>query len=127
MHLEDVIAKIRCEETWKSYVVSSDQKVLGGCVLKEHQTVDGQAGFAELFLLAVRSNNQTSGLGRRILAELKKKYERIVTFADMRATGFFDKMGFKCVPERGPKRERLLSVIHQCSSSQLMIYERGDD
>ena len=45
----------------------------------------------------------------------------------MRATGFFDKMGFKCVPEGGLKRERLLSVIHHCTSSQLMMYERGDD
>ena len=74
MHHEDIIAKIRCEETWKSYIVSFKEKVLGGCVLKEHNAVDGQVGFAELYLLAVRPEHQKAGLGQRILTELKEKY-----------------------------------------------------
>jgi len=76
MHLEDVIAKVRDQETWKSYIVSSScnpRKVLGGCILREHENFDYPSGtpYVELSLLAVSSESQASGLGQRLVSKLK--------------------------------------------------------
>ena len=54
MNLAHVLAKVRDEVTWKSYLVcdaASSHVVLGGCIIKEHDS-----GLAELSLMAVRTN-----------------------------------------------------------------------
>ena len=98
MSLPDILNKVRQENIWKSYVALdtlNSKQVLGGCVIREHQQVDDQSKFAELFLLAVDPSRQSQGLGRRILQTLKDEYSHIVTFADLRAVEFFTKMEFK--------------------------------
>ena len=53
MNLAHVLAKVRDETTWKSYLVCDDaSNVLGGCIIKEHSI----SGLAELSLMAVRSD-----------------------------------------------------------------------
>ena len=113
MRLEEIICKIRDEKTWKSYLVTADQPtwgnssakkvVLGGCVVKEHLNGvtkdDVTDQFTELFLLAVKPGYQTLGLGRRLIENLQKLYTTVITFADLRAIGFFSKMGFKAYGE----------------------------
>ena len=96
MPLIDIIAKVRDEKTWKSYLVCDSEKpmtVVGGCVVREH--FDGQMG--ELYLMAVRTEGQNKGLGRLMIDELKTRHQKIVTFADFRALGFYKKMGFSPV------------------------------
>lgn len=132
MHLADIIGKVRNEAIWVSYAVldgSDDRQVLGGCVIREHESVGGSdnepAKMAELFLLAVDSQKEKKGIGRLILETLKQKYASIVAFADLRATGFFSKMGFLEVEEPRVRRH-LLSKIESCTSSTLMLFEGGD-
>ena len=52
MKLIDVISMVRDQQTWKSYVVVSESdKIIGGCIVREHQ--DQQAMLAELALMAI--------------------------------------------------------------------------
>ena len=39
---------------------------------------------------------------------MKDRYSQIVTFADLRALGFYRKMGFLPLPKGSPERTRLL-------------------
>lgn len=120
MSLVDVLTKVRDEATWKSYLVCDETQpniVLGGCVIRELTPQQ-----AELSLMAVRSNAQKGGLGRILIDELKKRYEKIITFADLRALGFYRKMGFMGVPKGCSERIRLLKQIESCTYSELMQY-----
>ena len=134
MLLADILTKVRQETLWKSYIATSTDngKVLGGCVIREHQpltnssTQSTQKPFAELFLLAVDSNCQSQGLGRRILEKLKTEYSQIVTFADLRAVDFFAKMGFTQIIDLKLKKQ-LLEKIESCTSSQLMLYQKAEE
>ena len=96
MGLEHILNKVRLEESWKTFAIQSDKgEVLGGCVLREHENPEETFPMAELFLLAIKSECQAFGLGRHLIEDLQLKYSKIVTFADLRATKFFSKMGFK--------------------------------
>ena len=59
MGLENILAKVRDEHTWKTYVVTCDDgQVIGGAVLRDHNlttpmTTSWTPSFAELSLLAV--------------------------------------------------------------------------
>jgi len=125
MYLEDILEKVRDQDTWKSYVVWSScdpSKILGGCIVREH--LDFQTPvtpFIELSLLAVSAERQVSGLGRLLVNELKHSYKRIAAFADLRAVGFFEKMGFVQVPCFSAQYKHLLQVIEVCTASELMI------
>ena len=103
MYLEDVLEKVREQDTYKSYVVWSScapRKVLGGCIVREHLDSETPGSpYVELSLLAVDAERQVSGLGRLLVNKLKNLYNRIATFADLRAVGFFEKMGFVMVPK----------------------------
>ena len=102
MRLEYVLEKVRNEHVYKSFVATTQEdpsKVLGGCVIKEHFTFSSNLPFAELSLLAVDQENHCKGLGRHLLEKLKGQYECVATFADLRAIGFFEKLGFKAVEE----------------------------
>ena len=58
-----------------------------------------------------------------IIEYLKKKHGQIVAFADLRATGFFTKMGFKSIDEDDTNvRKHLLPIIERCTRAKLMIY-----
>ena len=74
----------------------NDSLVLAGRIIKE---LNGNTGLAELCLMAVRSDTQNKGLGRKMVDALKREYPKIVTFADQRALGFYRKMGFLTVPK----------------------------
>ena len=53
---------------------------------------------------------------------MKEKYERIVTFADLRAIGFYQKMGFVKVEEECSEGQKLLSIMENCTYSDLMTF-----
>lgn len=115
---------------WKTYVaVSEAGKVLGGCVLREHEAVaDEEDPLTELSLLAIDGESQLYNLGYALIDALKKDYSRMVTNADDRATGFFAKMGFKHVPLRSKRRDRLPDEIKQSlPGMKLMMFEMSLD
>ena len=95
--------------------------VQAGCIIKE---LDAQAGMAELCLMAVRTDTQNKGLGRRMVDALKRIYSKIVTFADTRALGFYRKMGFLSVPKGSQEHTRLLKQIESCTYAELMQFSR---
>ena len=98
--------------------------MLGGAVVRVHnkRPLLGTERFVELHLMAVSSQNQTRGLGRRMLDLLKEKYETIVTFADHRALGFYEKMGFKEIKEDSKDGKALLSMVQPCDQATLMAF-----
>ena len=59
----------------------------------------------------MRTDNQQGGVGRRLIEDLKQRYQQIVTFADLRAIGFYEKMGFVKVPEESIKGQQLLDIM----------------
>lgn len=62
-----------------------------------------------------------------VIETLQKNYSEIVTFADLRATGFFSKLGFKSDPqESANSRKNLLAIIENCSKAKLMIYQKNE-
>ena len=59
MGLENILKKVRDEQTWKTYIVTcGDGQVIGGAVLRDHKlatsiTTSVTPSFAELSLLAM--------------------------------------------------------------------------
>lgn len=47
----------------------------------------------------------------------------MVCYADMRATGFFSKQGFKHVPIRSKLHECLVGRLRVCTGAKLMYFE----
>lgn len=77
-------------------------EIYGGCVFTPHYDVNGkgQGEFIELHYLGVDQNCQNSGIGSRLLLELKvwaqkMKIPFIITYADNnKFEDFFRKQGF---------------------------------
>ena len=59
---------------------TNHSNVLAGCIVKDLEAKAGPA--VELCLMAVKSEAQSKGLGRRMVDALKQEYPKIVTFAD---------------------------------------------
>ena len=118
-----IIGKMK-DPTWTSYVLEDTMtgKVLGGCVLREHNHQDSQCSIAELFLLSIKSDCQQKGLGRRMIQHLKNNYSSIVAFADLNALEFFKKQSFLEVGESTRQYKDLLRVIERCDESLLMAF-----
>lgn len=83
-----------------SLIVADSDEIVAGCVFRPHST------FLELYLMAVNTNKQRSGLGSLLLDHLKSldcfnsgevqlmapiQDRPIVVYADLRALKFFEK------------------------------------
>jgi N-acetylglutamate synthase-like GNAT family acetyltransferase len=79
---------------------------------------------AELYLLAVSSSQHRKGLGSAIVRSLQARYKSVLTFADLRATEFFAKHGFKPISEVEFSRPRseILSLLTKCTKATPMIW-----
>ena len=94
LELHTVIEKVRNHNTWKTFIISCDDtaKVLGGCVIKEHDYLDST--IAELFVMAIRPECQVFGLKRRLINHLQTLYSQIAAYINSNTRKFFAKMGF---------------------------------
>ena len=65
-------------------------------------------------------------MGRNLVETLMRKYQCIATFADLRAIGFFQKLGFKAQTAKDSSTfgiKEILGVIEHCKKSRFMVYE----
>lgn len=46
-----------------------------------------------------------------------------MTYADLRALGFYRKMGFTIMAKGSPERARLLKQVENCTYSELMLFQ----
>jgi N-acetylglutamate synthase-like GNAT family acetyltransferase len=83
------------ESFYSIVVVRGFDQVVGGCTFKCH---DDQ-NLIELSLLGIHSEYQLCGIGAKVVECLisyarKNKFEKICSYADWQAIGFFQKQGF---------------------------------
>ncbi|KAJ5079127.1 hypothetical protein M0811_14603 [Anaeramoeba ignava] len=125
----DYIAKVLFNPVTKSIIMIQDKKVIGGVSFRPFL----EQKFAEIVFLAVSSKSQNKGLGRTILAHLKTYCRSelqifdLLTYADNKATGFFQKQGFSNRIRIDPKRWK--GYIKDYELSTLMhcvIYPKVD-
>lgn len=140
----DLIVAKMLDKEFASILLIENSCLVGGCVFKRHED------FIELFLLAVSTQQQKSGIGSRLISLLKqvsnehgkllteysnggssslcrkqssqdlKESMPIVTYADLRALGFFQKQGFRFVARDRVKA--ITSKVMKCDKSRLMEF-----
>ena len=104
--LEEIIEKVSDYNAWKTFIIfDATAKVLGGCVLREHPSIDSKyygarnGTLAELYLMAIRPECQAFGLERCLCEHIKVLYSQIAAFTDSKTRIFFVKMGFQRLSE----------------------------
>lgn len=88
--------------------------LMAGALFNHHEASETFPGFFEVIYLVTRPDLVKTGLGAKVLRNLKKELARrdgkfIVAFADLNAVEFFTKQGFKLLEpkSRQPKRQKL--------------------
>ena len=90
--LPKLIAMVREQATWKSYVVTAARLVIGGCLVREQASSPA----AEVAILALSAPWQRRGIGRLLMEHIQGRYRALfVTNREQPATSFFEQLGFK--------------------------------
>lgn len=89
--------------------------MIGGCTFKIHL----QETMIELLLLGVKSGLKKRGLGSAAIDFLKSwgkenNFTKILTYADLRAIGFFHKQGFNQFKSCDEDYKKLKKLIARC-------------
>ncbi|KAJ3447334.1 hypothetical protein M0813_27074 [Anaeramoeba flamelloides] len=91
----EYIAKIVLDKRHVSLLVKKNFLVLGGICFRPFP----DQKIVEIVFLAVSSNHQQNGLGRKLMSQVKNYVQKsdiydILTYADNKAVGYFQKQGF---------------------------------